>query len=116
MFAPSNGAQSTPLLLRKSRLEELRPITAYRSVPEVPQIMRAESSAATGLHTGEPVKRAAVPFTAFCAAAVNPAQTDDRCAGYRVMGLPGKSRGYSDARSTYGRRMSDERTSTGSLP
>ena len=48
----------------KIRLDELRPITAYRSVPAVPQIIRAESSAVRLLHTGEPVKRAAVPVTA----------------------------------------------------
>lgn len=58
---------------------------------------------------------AAVPFTAFCAAALSEEQTADRAAGYRVMGLPGRNlRGY--RRFSYGRRLSRERTRTGSLP
>jgi hypothetical protein len=58
---------------------------------------------------------AAVPFTAFCAAALSEGQTADTAVGYRVMGLPGRNlkgyRGFS-----YGRRLSRERTRTGNLP
>lgn len=58
---------------------------------------------------------AAVPFTAFCAAAVVPEQTAERCSGYRVMGLPGRApNGYPDA--SYGRRLARERTRRGYLP
>jgi hypothetical protein len=57
---------------------------------------------------------AAVPFTAFCAAALSEEQTADKAAGYRVMGLPGRNlEGYRDF--SYGRRLSRERTKTGSL-
>lgn len=57
---------------------------------------------------------AAVPFAAFCAAIVAPAQTAERACGYRVMGLPGAApAGYPDA--SYRRRLSKERTRTGSL-
>jgi hypothetical protein len=59
---------------------------------------------------------AAVPFTAFCAAALVPEQTADKAAGYRVMGLPGAApRGYRSGYS-YRRRLAKERTKTGSLP
>src|SRR4051795_1745138 len=59
---------------------------------------------------------AAVPFTAFCAAAVIPEQTADKAPGYRVMGLPGAApRGYRTGFS-YRRRLAKERTKTGSLP
>jgi hypothetical protein len=58
---------------------------------------------------------AAVPFTAFCAAALVPQQTADKAVGYRVMGLPGAApngyRAYS-----YRRRLSKERTKKGYLP
>ena len=58
---------------------------------------------------------AAVPFTAFCAAALIPNATAAQASGYRVMGLPGVApngyRGYS-----YRRRLSHERTRSGSLP
>jgi hypothetical protein len=58
---------------------------------------------------------AAVPFTAFCAAALIPEQTAARASGYRVMGLPGKApSGYTDF--SYGRVLATERTATGSLP
>src|SRR4051794_29718879 len=58
---------------------------------------------------------AAVPFTAFCAAAVEP-QTAAAAPGYRVMGLPGAApRGYPNGYS-YRRRLARERTKTGSLP
>jgi len=58
---------------------------------------------------------AAVPFTAFCAAALEP-QTAAAAPGYRVMGLPGTApNGYRHGYS-YRRRLSRERTKTGSLP
>lgn len=57
----------------------------------------------------------AVPFTAFCAAALIHNATSALAPGYRVMGLPGTApngyRGFS-----YGRRLSKERTKHGSLP
>ena len=57
---------------------------------------------------------AAVPFTAFCAAALSEGQTAETAVGYRVMGLPGRNlRGYRDF--SYGRRLSRERTRTGNL-
>jgi hypothetical protein len=57
---------------------------------------------------------AAVPFTAFCAAALVPEQTAARASGYRVMGLPGAApRGY--RRYSYRRRLSRERTRRGNL-
>jgi hypothetical protein len=57
---------------------------------------------------------AAVPFTAFCAAALVPQQSAARASGYRVMGLPGAApRGY--RRFSYGRRLSRERTRRGNL-
>jgi hypothetical protein len=58
---------------------------------------------------------AAVPFTAFCAAAMNESQTAAKAAGYRVMGLPGRSDGYSAGRASYGRRLARERTRKGYL-
>ena len=58
---------------------------------------------------------AAVPFTAFCAAALEP-QTAAAAPGYRVMGLPGAApHGYRSGYS-YRRRLARERTRTGSLP
>lgn len=58
---------------------------------------------------------AAVPFTAFCAAALTRNATSAEASGYRVMGLPGAApNGYSDF--SYGRRLSTERTRRGSLP
>jgi hypothetical protein len=57
---------------------------------------------------------AAVPFTAFCAAALIPEQTADGACGYRVMGLPGAApRGY--RRFSYRRRLARERTNRGYL-
>ena len=57
---------------------------------------------------------AAVPFTAFCAAALIHNATWNDAPGYRVMGLPGTApngyRGYS-----YRRKLSHERTRRGSL-
>jgi hypothetical protein len=58
---------------------------------------------------------AAVPFTAFCAAALTRNATWRDSSGYRVMGLPGTApHGYRDY--SYRRRLSSERTRGGSLP
>jgi enediyne biosynthesis protein E8 len=58
---------------------------------------------------------AAIPFTAFCAAALVHNATSATASGYRVMGLPGVApHGYRDF--SYRRRLSTERTRTGSLP
>jgi enediyne biosynthesis protein E8 len=58
---------------------------------------------------------AAVPFTAFCAAAEHEIGTSANASGYRVMGHPGAApNGY--RRSSYRRKLSVERTRTGSLP
>src|ERR1700704_5733674 len=57
---------------------------------------------------------AAVPFTAFCAAALIPEQTAAKAVGYRVMGLPGVApAGYADY--SYRRRLAREITRGGSL-
>jgi hypothetical protein len=57
----------------------------------------------------------AVPFTAFCAAALLPDATWNDAVGYRVMGLPGTApHGY--RHYSWKRRLSRERTKTGSLP
>jgi hypothetical protein len=57
----------------------------------------------------------AVPFTAFCAAALVPEATWNDAVGYRVMGLPGTApHGY--AHYSWRKRLSKERTKTGSLP
>jgi hypothetical protein len=72
-----------------------------------------------GLAYGNPSRTvweaaAAVPFTAFCAAALIPEQTADRSCGYRVMGLPGAApRGY--RRFSYRRRLARGRTKRGYL-
>src|SRR5581483_2034176 len=58
---------------------------------------------------------AAVPFTAFCAAALIKNATAATACGYRVMGLPGTApNGY--RHYSYNRRLSVERTQSGSLP
>jgi hypothetical protein len=57
---------------------------------------------------------AAVPFTAFCAAALVPEQTAAKASGYRVMGLPGRAPdGYADF--SWRRKLARERTRRGSL-
>ena len=57
---------------------------------------------------------AAVPFTAFCAAAMVPNATAAKASGYRVMGLPGVApKGYPNF--SYGRVLSRERTKKGYL-
>jgi hypothetical protein len=58
---------------------------------------------------------AAVPFTAFCAAALVPGATAATASGYRVMGHPGAAPDGHRAFS-YRRRLSVERTRTGNLP
>jgi hypothetical protein len=57
---------------------------------------------------------AAVPFTAFCAAAEHPIGTDENASGYRVMGYPGAAPdGYRSF--SYHRKLANERTRRGSL-
>ena len=58
---------------------------------------------------------AAVPFTAFCAAALIPEQTAAKASGYRVMGLPGAAPDGYQTDFSYGKRLSKERTSDGFL-
>lgn len=79
-----------------------------------------------GLDFGNPTRAlweaaAAVPFTAFCAAANvpnangRPGAKDSRAAGYRVMGHPGIApQGYRSF--SYGRRLNRGRTRGGNLP
>jgi hypothetical protein len=73
-----------------------------------------------GLDYGNPSREmweaaAAVPFIAFCAATLIRNATSAQASGYRVMGLPGPApNGYSDY--SYRRRLSRERTRSGSLP
>lgn len=58
---------------------------------------------------------AAVPFTAFCAAANVPNATAKTAAGYAVMGHPGTApHGYDDF--SYSKPLARERTKHGSLP
>jgi hypothetical protein len=59
---------------------------------------------------------AAVPFTAFCAAAEQPGATSATASGYRVMGYPGAAPNGYQSDFGYGRRMSPERTADGNLP
>ena len=57
---------------------------------------------------------AAVPFTAFCAAATQPGATAKTASGYRVMGLPGTAPGgYRNF--SYARKLARERTKRGYL-
>ena len=57
---------------------------------------------------------AAIPFTAFCAAAMVPNATAAKASGYRVMGLPGVApKGY--PHFSYRKKLSRERTKRGSL-
>jgi hypothetical protein len=58
---------------------------------------------------------AAVPFTAFCAAALRPEQIAAKASGYRVMGLPGRSGGYRRSDYSYGKKLARERTTRGYL-
>ena len=57
---------------------------------------------------------AAVPFTAFCAAAIHEVGTAKNASGYRVMGYPGAApQGY--RRYSYGRKLAREFTRKGYL-
>jgi len=57
---------------------------------------------------------AAVPFTAFCAAAVHEVGTSKNASGYRVMGYPGAApQGY--RRYSYGRKLARDFTRKGYL-
>jgi hypothetical protein len=57
---------------------------------------------------------AAVPFTAFCAAAIHEVGTSKNSSGYRVMGYPGAApQGY--RRYSYGRRLARDFTKKGYL-
>ena len=57
---------------------------------------------------------AAVPFTAFCAAAVHEVGTSKNASGYRVMGYPGAApQGY--RRYSYGRKLARDFTKKGYL-
>jgi hypothetical protein len=72
-----------------------------------------------GLDFGNPTRivweaAAAVPFTAFCAAALITNATWNTASGYRVMGLPGTApNGYRSY--SYRKRLSRERTRKGYL-
>jgi len=58
---------------------------------------------------------AAIAFIAFCAAPLIRDATANQACGYRVMGLPGVApNGYTDY--SYGRQLSAELTTAGSLP
>ena len=59
---------------------------------------------------------AAVPFTAFCAAALVPEQVAAKASGYRVMGLPGAAPAGYPRGFSYRRALARERTRHGSLP
>ena len=58
---------------------------------------------------------AAVPFTAFCAAALIPEATAAKAAGYRVMGLPGVAPAGHQRGFSYRRKLARERTRHGYL-
>src|SRR3954470_21328423 len=58
---------------------------------------------------------AAVPFTAFCAAALIPEATAATAAGYRVMGLPGVAPAGHQRGFSYRRKLARERTTHGHL-
>jgi hypothetical protein len=58
---------------------------------------------------------AAVPFTAFCAAAEHATGTSANASGYRVMGYPGAAP-HGHRKASYRRKLSTERTRHGSLP
>jgi hypothetical protein len=63
---------------------------------------------------------AAVPFTAFCAAALHPYGNDRNASGYRVMGYPGGGPNGNPVMYPYSfsyrRRLARERTKKGYLP
>jgi TAT (twin-arginine translocation) pathway signal sequence len=58
---------------------------------------------------------AAIPFVAFCAAAMHREPSSEDAAGYRLMGFPGVApHGYPDF--SYGLALGSERTADGNLP
>ena len=59
---------------------------------------------------------AAIPFVAFCAASAHPIATSANASGYRTMGYPGAAPNGYPRSFSYRRRLSRERTRTGSLP
>src|SRR3954451_15527425 len=63
---------------------------------------------------------AAVPFTAFCAAAIHPYGNDHNASGYKVMGYPGGGPNEAPVMypysASYRRKLSKERTKKGYLP
>jgi hypothetical protein len=81
---------------------------------------RRQAVCIQGLDFGNPSRAvweaaAAIPFTAFCAAANRRNATQRSSAGYRVMGHPGIApHGYRDF--SYGRRLNRGLTSNGYLP
>jgi hypothetical protein len=81
---------------------------------------RREQVCIAGLDFANPTRivweaAAAVPFTAFCAAANVKNATAKTAAGYKVMGHPGTApRGYRDF--SYGRALNEGITKRGSLP
>lgn len=101
-------------------LAELEALALPRGGPFLTLDFAARTAACVqGLDFSNPTRlmweaAAAVPFTAFCAAALIEEQTARRASGYRVMGYPGAApRGY--ARASYGRVLARERTRRGSL-
>src|SRR5436190_6600360 len=87
---------------------------------------RRQAACLGGLDLANPTRvvweaAAAVPFTAFCAAANvkeangRPHATHNRAAGYRVMGHPGIAP-HGHHRFSYRRRLNKGRTKKGSLP
>jgi hypothetical protein len=81
---------------------------------------RRQAACIQGLAFSNPTRvvweaAAAVPFTAFCAAATQKNATDRTASGYRVMGHPGTApHGYGNF--SYRRKLNRGRTSGGSLP
>jgi hypothetical protein len=81
---------------------------------------KREAACIQGLAFSNPSRQvweaaAAIPFTAFCAAATQPNATDETASGYRVMGHPGTApHGY--VHHSYRRKLNSGRTRRGSLP
>jgi hypothetical protein len=79
-----------------------------------------EAACLQGLSFSNPTRvvweaAAAIPFTAFCAAATQPNATARTASGYAVMGHPGAAyRGY--RRFSYRRSLAAGRTKKGNLP
>jgi hypothetical protein len=103
---------------------------SLRSLPlggpflSLPYDKRADSVMA-GFDFGNPTRllweaAAAVPFTAFCAAAVHPFGTSQNASGYRVMGYPGGGPNEAPVMYPYSfsyrRKLAAGRTKKGYLP